>query len=103
MITVNTFFVHWVKEISITKYRSDKELPPTFTPWEIYQNSDSMLKHLPKESLKTIQKHLLYTKEPVYYANMAYNRRNFNSLDLVTTGKTAAQIKEMKKMRSKKC
>ena len=103
LITVNTFFVHWVKEISITKYRSDKELPPTFTPWEIYQNSDSMLKHLPKKSLKTIQKHLLYTKEPVYYANMAYNRRNFNSLDLVTTGKTAAQIKEMKKMRSKKC
>ena len=44
LITVNNFFVHWVKEISITKYGSDKELPPTFTPWEVYQYSDQMLK-----------------------------------------------------------
>ena len=35
LITVNTFFAHCVKEISITKYGSDRELPPTFTPWEI--------------------------------------------------------------------
>ena len=32
MITVNNFFAHWVKGISITKYESDKELSPTFTP-----------------------------------------------------------------------
>ena len=32
LITVNNFFAHCVKEISITKYRSDKELPPTFSP-----------------------------------------------------------------------
>ena len=37
LITVNNFFAHWVKEISITKYGSDKELPSTFSPWEIYQ------------------------------------------------------------------
>ena len=30
LITVNNFFAHWVKEISITKYGSDKELPPIF-------------------------------------------------------------------------
>ena len=48
MITVNNFFAHWVKEISITKYGSDKELPPTFSPSEVYQYSDQMLKHLPK-------------------------------------------------------
>ena len=36
MITVNNFFAHWVKEDSIKKYRSNKELPPTFTPWEVY-------------------------------------------------------------------
>ena len=29
LITVNNFFAHWVKEISITTYGSDKELPPT--------------------------------------------------------------------------
>ena len=54
LITVTNFFAHWVKEISITKYGSNKELPPTFTPWEICQCSDAMLKHLPKDSLKTI-------------------------------------------------
>ena len=32
MITVNNFFAHWVKEVSVTKYRSDKELPPAFSP-----------------------------------------------------------------------
>ena len=28
IITVNNFFAHWVKEVSVTKYGSDKELPP---------------------------------------------------------------------------
>ena len=54
LITVNNFFAHWVKEIIITKYGSDKELPPTFSPWEIYQYSDQMLKHMPTNALKTI-------------------------------------------------
>ena len=101
LITVNNFFAHWVKEISITKYGSDKELPPTFTPWEIYQYSDAMLKHLPKDSLKTIQKHLLYSKEPVYYANTAYDRRNFNSSNISTTGLTTAEITTKKKNHAK--
>ena len=30
LITVNNFFAHWVKEISITKYGSDKELIQLF-------------------------------------------------------------------------
>ena len=54
LITVNNFFAHWIKEISITKYGSDKELPPTFSPWKVYQYSDQMLKHLPADALKTI-------------------------------------------------
>ena len=36
LITVNNFFVHWIKEISVTRYSSGKELPPTFLPWEVY-------------------------------------------------------------------
>ena len=40
LITVNNFFAHCVKEISITKYSSDKELPSTFSPWDVYQYSD---------------------------------------------------------------
>ena len=54
MITVNNFFAHWVKKVSITKYGSNKELPPTFSPWEVYQYSDQMLKHLPADDLKSI-------------------------------------------------
>ena len=101
LITVNNFFAHWVKELSITKYGSDRELPPTFSPWEIYKYSDQMLKHLPKDSLKIIQKNFLYSKKPVYYGNTAYERRNFNSKDISTTGLTAAQVKEKKKQRAK--
>ena len=101
LITANNSFAHWVKEIIITKYGSDKELLPTFTPWEIYQYSDAMLKHLPKASLKTIQKHLLYSKEPVYYANTAYNRRNFNSKDLTITGLITAQVSALRKLHTK--
>ena len=65
MITVNNFFAHWIKEISITKYSTNKELTPTTTPQEIYQNSDSMVKHLPGKSLKGIENDLFYSKEEV--------------------------------------
>ena len=76
MITVNNVFGHWIKEISITKYGSDKELRPKFSPWEVYQYSDQMLKHLPSNALKTMQKTLLYSKKPVYFAKVDYDRRN---------------------------
>ena len=56
MITVNNFFAHFVKEVSVTKYASDKELIPTFSPNETYQYADSILKHLPKGALKKIKK-----------------------------------------------
>ena len=62
LITVNNFFAHWIKEISITRYGSDKELPQTFSPWEVYQYSDQMLKHLPANALKTLQKHYYLVK-----------------------------------------
>ena len=101
LITVNNFFAYWVKEISITKYGCDRELPPAFSPWEIYQYSDQMLKDLPKDSLKAIQKNFLYSKKPVYYGNTAYERRNFNSKDISTTGLTSAQITEKKKQHPK--
>ena len=52
IITVNNFFAHLIKEISITRYGNEKQLILTFSPYEIYQYSDSMLKHLPKTSLK---------------------------------------------------
>ena len=65
LITLNNFFAHWIKEISVTKYGTDKKLTPTTTPQEIYQYSDAMLKHLPAKSLKVIENDLLYSKEEV--------------------------------------
>ena len=90
MITVNNFFAHWVKEISVTKYGSDKELPSTFSPWEVYQYSDVMLKHLPSDALKTIAKTLLYDKQPVYFADTSYDRRNWTAVGTGLRGLKAA-------------
>ena len=36
---------------------------PTTTPQEIYMYSDVMLKHLPKNALKMIEKDLLFSKK----------------------------------------
>ena len=36
-LTVNIFFAHLIKEISVTKYGNDKQLIPAFSPYEIYQ------------------------------------------------------------------
>ena len=46
---------------------SDKELIPTFSPYETYQYADAMLKHLSKDALKIIEETHLYSKQPVYY------------------------------------
>ena len=62
-----------------------------------------MLKHLPSDSLKTINKTLLYDKQPVYYADPSYNRRNHNAAGVDLTGlsvndanaKNAAQAKDL--------
>ena len=81
----------------MTKYGSDKELPPTFSPWEVYQYSDQMLKHLPSDALKTLQKTLLYSKKPVYFAKVEYDRRNYNTRDLNFTGLSAANTIAKKK------
>ena len=58
MITVNNFLGHLVKEISIIRYGHDRQLISTFSPFEIYQYSDAMLKHLPKDSLKKNRENL---------------------------------------------
>ena len=68
-----------IKEISVTKYGNDKQLIPTFSPYEIYQYSDAMLKHLPKDSLKKNQTTLLYDNTVVYYNKTTMDRRTRNS------------------------
>ena len=56
LITANILFCHLVKEISVTKCGSNKDLIPTFSPYEVYQYSDSMLNYLPKDTLGKIEK-----------------------------------------------
>lgn len=63
MITANKFFAHWVKETDIKRYGDDLQITPTTNPFEIYRYSDAQLKHLPKDSLKAIEKTLLYSKK----------------------------------------
>ena len=47
------------------KYGTNKSLIPMAIPKEIYRYSGSVLKHLPKNALKMIEKDLLYSKKPV--------------------------------------
>ena len=101
LITVNSFFAHWIKEISITKYGSDKELAPKFSPWEVYQYSDQLLKHQPTNALKTIQKTHFYSKKPVYFASETYDRRNHDGANIDFTGLNTAQKTASKKLHAK--
>ena len=92
LIRVNNFFAHLIKEISITEYESDKELIPTFSPYEIYQYSDSMLKHLPKDALKKLEKILIYIKQAVYLNQTTKGRRIHDGSGFTTMGLNATQI-----------
>ena len=60
-----------------------------------------MLKHLPTDSLKTIQKTHLYSKNPVYFASTLYERRHHNSTGVVLTGLNAEKQKERKEKHTK--
>ena len=71
LITVNNFFAH--------HYGNDKQLMTIFSTYEIYQYSDAMLKHLPKKSLKKLQKPMLYSKKPVVYTRTTIERCTYNS------------------------
>ena len=63
----------------------------------MYQYADSMLKHLPEKSLKTIEKTNLYSKKLIYYTDVNIDRRVHNG-DRITapTGSTVAQIANLK-------
>ena len=80
LITVNNFFTHLIKEISVARY--DKQLIPTCSPYKIYQYSDSALKHLPKYSLKKLEKTMLHSKQVVYYNKTMVDSRTHNSTTL---------------------
>ena len=72
---MNNFFGHLIKEIGVTRYDNDKQLVPTFSLYETYQYSESMLKHLTKDSLKKLEKTMLYSKKLIYFNKTALDRR----------------------------
>ena len=82
LITVYNFFVHLIKEISITKYGSNKELIPTFSP---------------NEAWKT----LLYSKEAVYFNQTTINRRIHDGSGFTATALDATQIATAQKTKKK--
>ena len=61
------------------------------------------MKHLPQDSLNNINKTLLHDKQPVYFGDMLYDRRNHTAAGLDLTGlnavgqaaKKAAQSKDL--------
>ena len=68
-----------------------------FSPYEIYQYSDSTLKHLPKDALKKLEKTLLYSKKAVYINQTKIDRRIHDGSGFTTTGLNTTQIAAAKK------
>ena len=60
-----------------------------------------MLKHMPSKVLKTIQKTHLFSRKPVYFADVSYERRNHNAAGVTLTGLNAAEQTTAKKVHAK--
>ena len=60
-----------------------------------------MLKHLPSDTLKTIAKTLLYDKQLVYFAQIQYDRRNYNATSVDVTGLNTANAAAKKAAHAK--
>ena len=75
-ITVNIFFARWIKEINIVRYGDDVPVLPTTNTVHVYQYSDELLKHMPKEALTTIENDLLYCRDKVILGRGRDSRQN---------------------------
>ena len=60
VITVNISFAHSIKEIDIKRYGDNKSIFPSTNTIDVYRYSDE---HMPKDTLKTIENDLLYSKK----------------------------------------
>ena len=52
--------------------------PPSLPPYEIFQHSYSMLKQLPKNSFKNIEKTMLFSKQSINFNKTSFERRTDN-------------------------
>ena len=64
MITVNSFSAYWIREIEVKRYGNNLQLAPSSTV-DIYRYLDGMLKYMPKDALKTVEKMLLFSREHI--------------------------------------
>ena len=60
-----------------------------------------MLKHLPKDALKAIEKTMLYSKEPVYFNMTAIDRGIHDGSGFTTRGLSNTQIATTKTTNAK--
>ena len=57
-----------------------------------------MLKHLPKDTFKKMEKTMFHSKQPAYYNDVSIDRGNHNGDGLNAANLTAAQIVTLKKL-----
>ena len=76
IIPVNSFFAHWIKDITVKRYGDDIAVLPINTTLKTYRYSKSMLKHLPDDVLATFQKDLLYSNKKVIIKGNAASTLN---------------------------
>ena len=85
-ILLKIFFAQWIKEIDIKRYGDDMPILPLTNAVDIYRYSDELLKHMPKDALKTIQSDLLYNKEKVAIYGNNNDRRAYYTTTNATAG-----------------
>ena len=94
-ITVNNFFAHWIKEIDIKKYGDNIPILPLSNTVNIYRYSNTMLKHMLKKVLKTLEKFLLCSKKKVrIYGNENEIRAHRTTTDATAPCRTDGNLIE---------
>ena len=86
VIPVNKFFAHWVKEIDIKRYGDEISILPFTNIVDVYRCSDELLKHMLKDTLKTIENDLLYSKKKVVIYSNDNDRRAHYTITSAAAG-----------------
>ena len=81
LITGNNFLVQWIKKTDIKRNGDDIPILPLTNTVNIYQFSDKILNHIPKDALKTIENDHMYSKKKVVI--------NGNNVDYKTAANAA--------------
>ena len=76
VVTVNTFFAGWLKEIYIRRYPNGVRILPTNKTVEVYNYAAQQIKHLPRKSLDDIKETILYDKNTVVLTGNRDRRLN---------------------------